>query len=53
MLPLLREAVEQQLGYPIKSQQSVYALCETLRGQINEDTIRRLWGLRKDGYASV
>ena len=53
MLPLLREAVEQQLGCPIKSQQSVYALCEALRGQINEDTIRRLWGLRKDGYASV
>lgn len=53
MLPRLREALEQQLGYPIKSQQSVYALCEALRGQINEDTIRRLWGLRKDGYASV
>ena len=51
-LPLLREAVEQQLGCAIKSQQSVYDLSDALQGQINEDTIRRLWGLRK-GYGSI
>lgn len=53
-IPLLREAVERKLGHSIHSLGEINDLCDNhLNSRIGEVTIRRLWGLRKDGYDTI
>lgn len=51
---LLREAVEHKLGHTVHSLSEIQNLCEThLKSRVSEITIRRLWGLRTDGYDTI
>lgn len=53
-IPLLREAVERKLGHSIHSLVEINDLCDNyLNSRIGEVTIRRIWGLRADGYNTV
>lgn len=53
VLPALREAVEQKFGKSLRQQNNIWDFIGTIQNRLNEDTIRRLWGLRKDGYRSI
>jgi len=52
-IAVLRQRVEQKLGFCVDSQQSVRELEQTLNFQLNEDTLRRIFGLRQDSYSSL
>lgn len=53
LFPILKTRVEQQLGHALTSPQAIRLLNNALEHQLNEDTIRRLWNIRGDGYKSV
>ena len=53
-IKLLCEAVERKLGHTIHSLAEIQDLAEEhLKFQVSEITIRRLWGLRADGYNTI
>lgn len=53
VLPQLRKAVENTFGHNLQSQSNIWDFIEVIHHQLNEDTIRRLWGQRKDAYTTV
>lgn len=53
VLPQLRKAVETAFGRNLQSQSNIWDFIEAIHHQLNEDTIRRLWGQRKDAYTTV
>lgn len=51
LIPILRGKIETVAGHSISSQQQVSQLAAQL--YLNEDTIRRIWGLRDSNYQHI